>query len=136
MVACALLEKLGCDVHVVSNGKAALSALEEQSYELVFMDVQMPEMDGIEATARIRDRTSSVRWHDVPVIAMTANAMQGDREFCLANGMSDYISKPISAQGLTTLLERWLPHVVAPRHSTTSISSAEIGAATSKQNVG
>jgi PAS domain S-box-containing protein len=136
MVARALLEKLGCVVHVVSTGRAVLSALAEQSYQLVFMDVQMPEMDGIEATEHIRNRASAVRWHDIPIIAMTANAMQGDRELCLASGMSDYIAKPISTQALAAVLERWLPQSIAPERSTTSAASGTTGAVTPGQKAG
>ena len=73
------------------------------------MDVQMPEMDGYEATTRIRDPQSGVLNHRIPVIAMTANAMQGDREKCLAAGMNDYVSKPISPEALAKALETWLP---------------------------
>jgi HPt (histidine-containing phosphotransfer) domain-containing protein len=73
------------------------------------MDVQMPEMDGLEATRHIRDPKSAVKRHDVPIIAMTAHAMQGDRERCLDAGMNDYVAKPVSPQALADALERWLP---------------------------
>jgi two-component system, sensor histidine kinase and response regulator len=107
-----MLEKLGHRVDVVANGKEALTALEHVPYDLVFMDCQMPEMDGYEATAEIRRRQVS-RGH-FPVIAMTANAMQGDREKCLIAGMDDYISKPISPSALKAVLEKWLTN--SPTH--------------------
>ena len=78
-------------------------------YDLVLMDVQMPEMDGLEATRQIRDPQSAVQRHDIPIIAMTAHAMQGDRERCLEAGMNDYVTKPVSPQALADALERWLP---------------------------
>jgi CheY-like chemotaxis protein len=82
--------------------------LETANYELVLMDVQMPEMDGFEATRRIRDPRSNVRDHHVPIIAVTAYAMPEDRERCLAAGMNDYLAKPISLAVLKDALARWL----------------------------
>ena len=105
-----MLEKLGHRVDVVANGKEALAALQHVPYDLVFMDCQMPEMDGYEATTAVRRRLGS-RGH-FPIIAMTAHAMQGDREKCLAAGMDDYISKPISPLALQEVLEKWL--ITAP----------------------
>ena len=92
-----------------ANGKEAVDALRSLPYDLVLMDCQMPEMDGYEATARIRDPRSSVRDHGVPVIAMTAHAMKADRDKCLSAGMNDYVSKPVKAAALVEVLERWLP---------------------------
>ena len=106
VVAVRLLEKRGHSVTVSGNGKEALAALEKQSFDLVFMDVQMPEMDGFEATAAIREK-EKVSGHHVPVIAMTAHAMAGDRERCLNAGMDDYISKPIRPQELSDLLTHY-----------------------------
>jgi CheY-like chemotaxis protein len=94
VLAARLLEKRGHSVTVAGNGKEALAVLERQSFDLVFMDVQMPEMDGLEATAAIRDKEKRSGKH-LPVIAMTAHAMVGDRERCLAAGMDDYLTKPI-----------------------------------------
>ncbi len=110
-VALGFLKKLGLKADATANGEEALSALSHIPYDLVLMDVQMPVMDGFEATRRIRDKKSKVLSHDVPVIAMTANALQGDRENCLQAGMNDYVSKPIDPQKLSDVLQSWLPAV-------------------------
>jgi PAS domain S-box-containing protein len=104
------LEKLGHAVHIVSNGVQAVKALSYNThrYDLVFMDCQMPEMDGFAATREIRNSEVSSGRH-VPIIAMTANAMSGDRDSCIAAGMDDYIAKPISRHVLSEALARWLP---------------------------
>jgi len=104
-----ILKKMGLRADAVANGAEALKALEALPYDLVLMDIQMPEMDGIEATHRIRDPQSAVPNHAIPIIAMTAHAMQGDRERCLAAGMNDYVAKPVSPQALAEALEKWLP---------------------------
>ena len=109
IVALSFLKKLGLDADVVGNGAEAVKALESIPYDLVLMDVQMPGMDGIEATRQIRDMKSAIRNHRVPIVAMTAHALQGDREWCLQAGMNDYLSKPLSPQVLAQVLERWLP---------------------------
>ena len=109
MVASGILETLGFRVDSVADGKEALDALEKLPYDLVLMDVQMPRMDGFETTKMVRDPSTPVRNHAVPIIAMTANAMQGDRTRCLAAGMNDYVSKPVSPEELADALERWLP---------------------------
>jgi CheY-like chemotaxis protein len=116
-VALGLLKKLGLHAEVAANGALALEALEQGSWDLVLMDMQMPEVDGLQATRAIRDAGSRVRDHRVPIIAMTANAMQGDREACLAAGMNDYLSKPISLGALATALKTWLPGEPAPASS-------------------
>ncbi|GAB6095626.1 hypothetical protein JCM14469_18780 [Desulfatiferula olefinivorans] len=108
-VAVGILMKLGLSADAVANGAESLKALESIPYDLVLMDVQMPVMDGYEATARIRSPQSGVRNHNIPVIAMTAHAMTGDREKCLEAGMNDYISKPINPNSLAEVLEKWLP---------------------------
>ncbi|MCA1793109.1 MAG: response regulator [Desulfobacteraceae bacterium] len=107
-VALGILKKLGLRADVVANGAEALKALEQIPYDLVLMDVQMPEMDGLEATRQIRDPESAVRDHTVPVIAMTAHAMAGDREKCRKAGMNDYLSKPVAPEALAGTLEKWL----------------------------
>lgn len=100
------LAKLGCWVEVAGNGREAVQMLERASYDLVLMDCQMPEMDGYEATRIIR--ASGGAHASVPIIAMTANALAGDRERCLQAGMSDYISKPVRSQELAEGIARWL----------------------------
>ncbi len=96
----ALLEKRNHSVTIANNGKEAVAVLEREDFDLVLMDLQMPEMDGLEATKRIRDKGSSVMRHDIPIIAMTAHAMSGDRDRCLVSGMDGYISKPINVNDL------------------------------------
>ncbi len=108
MVAEGILHKLGVDIDVAENGEEAMYALEHSAYDLVLMDVQMPVMDGYEATRRTRHPESKVIDHDIPIIGMTANAMQGDREKCLQAGMNDYISKPVSRASLAGIVEKWM----------------------------
>ena len=108
-VALGILKKLGLKADAVANGVEAVRALETIPYDVVLMDVQMPEMDGFEASRRIRDPRSAVANHGVPIIAMTAHAMQGDRDRCLEAGMNDYVTKPVSAGKLADMLDKWLP---------------------------
>src|ERR1022692_3120266 len=107
-VACRLLEVRGHSVAVANNGIEAVAALEREPFDLVLMDVQMPHMDGYEATAAIRQREKKTLTH-IPIIAMTANAMKGDRERCLAAGMDAYLSKPIHAHALYEAVEGITP---------------------------
>ena len=107
-VALRMLQKLGYAADAVANGKEAVKSLEMIPYDLVFMDVQMPEMNGFEATATIRDPNSRVLNHSVPVVAMTAHAMKGDQERCLEAGMDDYIPKPVNSSALQRALEKYL----------------------------
>ncbi|ABL64673.1 response regulator [Chlorobium phaeobacteroides] len=109
MVVIGVLTKFGYGVDVVSNGQECVDVLQKRTYDLVLMDVQMPVMDGLNATGIIRDPASKVLDHNIPVIALTAHAMQGDRESCLYAGMNDYISKPIDASVLTETISKWLP---------------------------
>jgi CheY-like chemotaxis protein len=118
-VARQMLERLGCAVDCVENGRAALNALERQRYDLVFMDCQMPEMDGYEATRRLRAREAEQGGH-VIVLALTANAMEGDRERCLASGMDDHLTKPLKLRVLADTLERW----TAPGHGQELVEQA------------
>jgi PAS domain S-box-containing protein len=125
-VAMGILKKLGLRTDVVANGAEAVTAVETLPYDLILMDVQMPVMDGLEATKRIRNYESEITNQaqtgdtsssfvirnssfQIPIIAMTAHAIKGDREKCLAAGMNDYISKPVSPHELADRLEKWLP---------------------------
>ncbi|MBF0528201.1 MAG: PAS domain S-box protein [Deltaproteobacteria bacterium] len=108
LVALGLIKKLGYYADAVADGEEAIKALEMTPYDLVLMDVQMPGLDGLEATRQIRNPQSQVRNHDIPIIAVTAHAMQGDLEKCLEAGMNDYISKPIAPQALVDAIEKWL----------------------------
>jgi len=110
----ALLRKRGHTVVNVVNGREAVAAVAESEFDVVLMDVQMPEMDGLEATALIRKSKTATGIH-VPIIALTAHAMKGDREICLAAGMDEYLSKPIDVNELFALIESLtgLPATVA-----------------------
>jgi len=103
-----LEKKLGFHADVVNNGREAIETLERLDYDMILMDCQMPEIDGYEATQIIRDRLSTVRNHNIPIIAMTANAMKGDREKCLEAGMDDYVTKPINLKKLSDVIDRAL----------------------------
>ena len=107
-VALAMLQKLGYRADVVANGQEVIEALSRINHDLVLMDCQMPELDGFEATVLIRNSSTPVLNHGVPVIAMTANAMAGDRERCIRAGMDDYLSKPVKQKELEQALDRWL----------------------------
>ena len=107
-VATRLLEKQGHTVVVVGNGYEVLDALAQQDFNLVLMDVQMPEMNGLEATEAIRMHEQQHGKH-LPIIALTAHAMQGDRDICLAAGMDDYLVKPMQAADLYAAIDRLLP---------------------------
>ncbi|SEA40931.1 Signal transduction histidine kinase [Thiothrix caldifontis] len=104
MVATELLKKLGVIVTVAANGIEALNILRETTFQLIFMDIQMPEMDGYEAVKLIRQQTE---WQHVPIIAMTAHAISTERNKCLAAGMNDYLAKPIDLTGLANMLSKW-----------------------------
>ena len=113
-VALTMLEMLGCQVTLVSDGRAAVETAVRDTYDVILMDCQMPELDGFEATSVIREHEALTPARTrIPIIAMTANAMQGDREKCLATGMDDYLSKPFTQGELQTVLLRWLPQRLA-----------------------
>jgi two-component system, sensor histidine kinase and response regulator len=107
-VAVGMLESLGCTADAAENGWLAIAAMNTETYDAVLMDCQMPVMDGLTATGEIRRREQTSGAARVPIIALTANAMEGDRERCLAAGMDDFLSKPFTQQQLATLLRRWL----------------------------
>ncbi len=108
LVAVKMLEKMGYRADAVANGHEVLAVAQHIPYDLVLMDCQMPEMDGLEATRHIRDPQSAVLDHQVPIIALTAHAMKSDRDRCLEAGMSDYLSKPVQVTDLAAVLDRWL----------------------------
>ena len=106
-VALSMLELLGCKTQLAANGMEVVEALKQDSYDLILMDCQMPEMDGFEATSVIRNNELEEAGRHIPIIAVTANAMEGDREHCLAAGMDDYLSKPFSQSQLVEVLQQW-----------------------------
>lgn len=108
-VAKGMLSRYDIDVVLANNGQEALDLLKKHSVELVFMDCQMPVMDGYAATKNIRDPQTPIANHKIPIIAMTANAMQGDKEKCLASGMDDFIAKPVNPAKLFEILKKWVP---------------------------
>ena len=113
-----LLKKYGYLVDVAGGGSEALQALETREYALVLMDCMMPEMSGYEVTAVIRNPDSTVLQHDIPVIALTGNAMKEDRDRCIAAGMDDHLSKPLILDTLLVMLKKWVSSDSAPRHNT------------------
>ncbi|MEP6936013.1 MAG: response regulator [Nitrospirota bacterium] len=113
-VAVCQLDKLGYRADVVANGLEAVDAVARIRYALVLMDCQMPEMDGLEATAKIRQREGEQAGRRLPIIAITANAMPGDRESCINAGMDDYLAKPVKLEQLQAMLARWSPSQATP----------------------
>jgi len=108
-VALKMLFKMGYQVDAVFNGKEALNALKKEDYDLVLMDCQMPELDGYDASRKIRNPASTVKNRNIPIIAMTAHAMKGDRDKCIKAGMDDYLSKPVKIRELSEMVNKWLP---------------------------
>jgi CheY-like chemotaxis protein len=130
-----LLEKAGHTAVVAGNGKEALAALARQPFDLVLMDVEMPEMGGFEATAAIRAREKTTGAH-VPIIAMTAHALKGDRERCLAAGMDDYVPKPIQAQELRQAIAAVVPPEAPAAASAANSEERVIDPAAALERVG
>jgi two-component system, sensor histidine kinase and response regulator len=135
-VAAAILEKNGHSLAHAGNGTEAVEAAEREAFDLIIMDVQMPEIDGFEATRRIRAAEQGTDRH-TPIVALTAHAMAGDRERCLASGMDDYLSKPLQKDALYLLLERISnqKQVVAVAVSAASTSASWIGNSNSGANL-
>lgn len=121
-----LLEQMGLEAEIVADGKEAIRALERTPYELVLMDLQMPRMDGLAATRKIREREPE--GHRVPIIGVTAFARVADREQCLAAGMDDYLTKPYRIEDIILVLDRWLPGAVDGLRSRTRSATAIEGA--------
>lgn len=109
-----ILGKLGFKTDVVNNGYEALQALTAQHYDLVLMDVQMPGMDGLEATRQFRNAGQTESDRNLPIIAVTAHAMTSDRQWCLSSGMNDYVTKPINPVTLVEIIHKWLPEKLSP----------------------
>ncbi len=140
-VARGILARLGYGIDVAVNGFAALEALASRDYALVLMDCQMPEMDGYAATRAVRSGDSAARNCNIPIVAMTAHAQPGDRERCLAAGMSDYITKPIDTVQLKALLAKWLPDTATQGHGPSpalnaSVSDAVLDLASLRERLG
>jgi PAS domain S-box-containing protein len=131
-VALGQLYNLGCHAEAVANGRELLTALEEAEFDLILMDCQMPEMDGFAATAEIRRREGAAR--HITIIAMTANALDGDAEKCLAAGMDDYLSKPVKTEVLRQKLELWVKPV-EPASSGKGLSEAAVSAGSKRDNL-
>ncbi|GAB1722208.1 MAG: putative Hybrid histidine kinase [Nitrospira sp.] len=128
-VACTMLELLGCTTAVAENGKEAVSAAENGSFDVILMDCHMPEMDGMTATGIIRthERQQEPPRHTA-IVALTANALEGDRQRCLAAGMDDYLTKPFTVNQLKTLLQRWLPTPAVAASTTAPLPSQPLSA--------
>jgi CheY-like chemotaxis protein len=129
-VALRLLQQTGYRADIAASGFEALSALDRQPYDLIFMDIQMPEMDGLTATRTIRERQKQkTRFPNykspIIIVAMTASAMLGDREKCLAVGMDDYLAKPIRPEDVRRILERWGPTAIGDEHLQATTPGAE-----------
>ncbi len=118
-----LLNKLGCQPDVAENGKLALDACQKTLYDFIFMDIQMPEMDGYEATRLIRERERNTPHPPAIIVALTASAFSGDREKCLAQGMDDFLSKPLQLMELRAYFERFLPPESATLSAQNTFSS-------------
>jgi signal transduction histidine kinase/ActR/RegA family two-component response regulator len=117
VVAKRMLARVGCGVLVAADGRQAVDLFAGQSFDLILMDVQMPVLDGLEATREIRRKEAEMQLRPVPIIALTANASEADRQRCLAAGMNDFLAKPVKLTGLTAAIERWSRRAVAVTES-------------------
>jgi PAS domain S-box-containing protein len=120
-----ILKKLGYQAEAVGNGVEAVKCLEQMSYDLVLMDCQMPEMDGYEASRRLRAPSARLANPGVPIIAITANALEGDMDKCLAAGMNDYLPKPVHPQQLAAMLAKWLAPGASTAPATVPVAAPE-----------
>lgn len=103
-----ILKGLGCQCDIVSNGKQALTAYNDNVYHLILMDYEMPEMNGLEATKEIRSQEKTRGKQPVPIIALTGHSREEEKNSCLTAGMNAYVSKPLTSEGLRQILEKWL----------------------------
>jgi len=133
-VACKQLQQMGCQVMVAENGEEAVEAVQAHEFDLVFMDCQMPCMDGYTATRLIRQREQHDDQAHTIIVALTANALSGDREECLAAGMDDYLSKPVTTKQLQHMLEKWLNNTFTPKAADTHTSNHNHNSATTKRD--
>ena len=134
MVATEMIKAFNCSVTPAGNGIEALSIMDNRTFDLVFMDCQMPEMDGYQATRKIRFLEKTTDTTKVPIIALTANAMKGDKEKCMESGMDDYLSKPLSDDALEAMLLKWLPHKLDNNtESSTDITQPAVNVAITSQ---
>src|SRR5207247_3061554 len=129
-----MLEKYGHTVVVAENGRKALQLLEVERFDLVLMDVHMPEMNGFQTTAAIREKERQSGIH-IPIVAMTAHAMKGDRERCLDAGMDSYVAKPVQAAELQATIEALVPAANGNAEAVRTASEAENGEATAGSGV-
>ena len=125
-VAVGMLESLGCAVDTAENGRLAVAAVSAAAYDAVLMDCQMPVMDGLTATQELRHREQSSGAPHIPIVALTANAMEGDRERCLGAGMDDFLCKPFTRQQLATVLKRWLALRTLPESERIDLSQVPL----------
>ncbi|MBC8095705.1 MAG: response regulator [Akkermansiaceae bacterium] len=134
-VAARLMTQMGYKADIAGNGLEALAALDRQTYDMIFMDIQMPEMDGMEATRVIRERQRDRAQYpnyksSIVIVAMTANAMTGDREKCLAGGMDDYLSKPVRPEDVRKIVERWAATATVPEPTLPQVAQTATATAT------
>ena len=125
IVASRTLERCGCRAQIVGDGHEAIEAFKAHEFDLVLMDCQMPKLDGYETTAALRRLEAGAR--HTPIIAMTAHALEGDRERCLSAGMDDYISKPMRHADLVEKLRRWIPGEPAAAEHAAVADSVRVG---------
>ncbi|KPA10788.1 PAS domain S-box [Candidatus Magnetomorum sp. HK-1] len=127
-----MLNKLGFNADTAYNGIEAIKALQKKDYDLIFMDIQMPKMNGFEATQAIRDRKTPVKNHDIIIIALTANAMKSDRDKCIESGMNDYLPKPFNSSDLQGMIKKYMPNIEDKTLTTSSTNKLDLEARSGK----